>query len=446
MSTSDNRGQQDLRAATAAVMANPSAASIADAWRKRLVVTAKGKPKALLANAIIALKYAPEWDGVLGFNEFSLDTVVLKGTPWGADVGLRWTDQEDRLTTDWLQHNGIEVGLEIAGQAVQTVARARSFHPVRQYLDSLKWDGVHRLDQWLNVYLGVEQNAYVAAVGARWLISAVARVLNPGCQVDCCLVLEGEQGVLKSSALRKLAVRDEWFTDEIAELGTKDASLQTMGVWIIEMGELSGMHKAELEHVKAFITRRIERFRPPYGKRLVTSPRQCVFSASTNDDEYLIDPTGGRRFWPVRCCTEIKIDAIARDRDQLWAEAFERFRAGESWWLDTTALNRFAQMEQADRYQGDVWEEPISRWITDPSQRLDEDGHPVADLTSDGASVTIADILNHGIGKTPDKQTPADTNRVSRILRSLGYRRFRPGRPAPGEPRPGGRRYRKAGS
>jgi len=232
----------------------------------RLVVTDNGKPKALLANAIIALTYAPEWEGVLGFNEFSLDTVALKNTPWAAAAGLRWTDQEDRLTADWLQHNGIEVGLEIAGQAVQTVARGRAFHPVREYLDSLKWDGVRRLGQWLNVYLGAEQNAYVAAVGTRWLISAVARVRNPGCQVDCCLVLEGKQGILKSSVHRKLAVRDEWFTDEIAELGTKDASLQTMGVWIIEMGELSGMHKAELEHVKAFITRRIERLPPALRK------------------------------------------------------------------------------------------------------------------------------------------------------------------------------------
>jgi len=215
---------------------------------------------------------------------------------------------------------------------------------------------------------------------------------------------------------------------------------------IIEIGELSGMHKTEIDHVKAFITRRIDRFRPPYGKRLVASPRQCVFCASTNADDYLIDPTGERRFWPVRCGTEIKIKEIARDRDQLWAEALERFRAGESWWLDTPELNRFAQAEQADRYQGDVWEEPISRWIANPSERLGDGGHPVSDMTSDGSSVTIADNLNHCIGKTPEKQIPGDTISVSGILHSLGYIRFRPVRPAPGEPRPGGRGYRKAGN
>jgi predicted P-loop ATPase len=366
----------------------------------------------------------------------------LNTTPWGASAGLRWTDDEDRLTADWLQHNGIEVGLEIAGQAVQTVARDRSFHPVREYLGALEWDKVPRLDQWLNIYLGVKQTAFAAAAGRCWLISAVARILNPGCQVDYCLVVEGNQGILKSSALRKLAVRDEWFTDDIAQLGTKDASLQTIGVWLIEMGELKGMHKAELEHVKAFITRRIERFRPPYGKRPITFPRQCVFAASTNDNEYLLDPTGGRRFWPI-ACTNVKLDFIARDRDQLWAEALHRFRADESWWLDTPELTQLAQSEQAERYEGDAWEEPISRWISDPTQRFDERGHPVAEMTSDASSVTIADILYHCIGKSPDKQIPADNARVSRILRTLGYTRFRPGSPAPGEPRPGGRRYRK---
>ena len=139
-------------------------------WHQHLLMTDRGTPRAVLANAITALRLAAEWDGVLGFNELSMTTVALKPPPWpmGATAD-EWTDQEDRLTADWLQHNGIYVSVETAGSAVQTVARDRSFHPVRQKLDSLKWDGTKRIDDWLSLYLGAEPNEYTCAVGARWL-------------------------------------------------------------------------------------------------------------------------------------------------------------------------------------------------------------------------------------------------------------------------------------
>lgn len=149
----------------------------------------------ILANAITALRLAPEWQGVLAYDEFRNNVVALKPIPWGVLSKSGWTDQEDRLTAEWLQHHRIFVSVEIASQAVQTVAAERTVHPIRQYLDSLKWDGTPRLNRWLSTYLGVQESNYSYAVGSRWMLSAVARICRPGIKADCCLILEGPQGI-----------------------------------------------------------------------------------------------------------------------------------------------------------------------------------------------------------------------------------------------------------
>lgn len=211
---------------------------------------------------------------------------------------------------------------------------------------------------------------------------------------------------MKSTALKTLA--DPWFTDEIAELGSKDAAMQTRGVWIIEIAELDSMSRADVSKIKGFISRTTDRFRPPYGKRLIESSRQCVFAGSVNHSTYLRDETGGRRFWPV-ACTRILIDELQRDRDQLWAEAVARYRAGEHWWLDTTELTLAAEQEQADRYEGDAWEGPIKTWIEERD------------------SVSVEDILLICLDKAKATWTPFDKTRVARCLRALGWERFRAG-------------------
>lgn len=385
----------------------PAAGDDGKGWRQDLLMSDRGAPRAVLANAITALRLAPEWDGVLGFNEFSTCTVTLKPPPWTTE-GSRsdWTDHEDRLTADWLQHQGIYVSVEIAGLAVQTVACDRTFHPVREYLDSLKWDGTKRIDDWLSLYLGVESNDYTLAVGPRWLISGAARICQPGAKADCALILEGDQGLMKSTALKTLA--EPWFTDEIAELGSKDAAMQTRGVWIIEIAELDSMTRAEVSKVKGFISRTTDRFRPPYGKRLIESPRQCLFAGSVNHGTYLRDETGGRRFWPVTC-TRILIEDLVRDRDQLWAEAVARYNRGEKWWLDTPELVRAAAQEQGDRYEGDPWEDPISTW------------------TEGRDSIAIDEILIQCLDKLKGNWTQFDRTRVGRCLQALGWERFKAG-------------------
>ena len=380
------------------------------AWRKDLLRskppmnTTEGRILPVLANAIAAFRHAPEWGGVLAFNEFGFGTVVLKPAPWGVVPNGEWTDHEDRLATEWLQRQGILVSVEVAGQAVQTAARDHPFHPVRSYLQGLKWDGVERVDRWLSSFLGAEDTEYSRAVGSRWLISAVARIFRPGAKADCCLILEGPQGIRKSTALRTLA--GEYFTDELADLGSKDAAMQTRGVWIIELSELDSLSHSEVARIKAFMSRTTDRFRPPYGMRLVESPRQCVFAGTVNNSTYLRDETGGRRFWPITC-GRIDVDALARDRDQLWAEAKERFDAGAVWWLESAELVQMATDQQIDRYEGDPWEEVIAAWL---------DSHP---------SVSIREVLEKCLQKAHALWTQTDKNRAARCLRALGWERYR---------------------
>lgn len=373
-------------------------------WEAYLIRKANGQPQSLLANALVVLRHHPEWKGVLAFNEFSNLITMAALPPWRGPIESQWSDHHDRLATEWLQNNGIHVGVEITAQAVQTVASENAFHPVREYLNGLKWDGSPRVDTWLSTYAGVEPSNYSSGVGRRWLISAVARVFQPGCKADSCLILEGSQGLGKSSLLRILG--HPWFADEIADLGSKDAALQAHGVWIIELAELDSLTRADAAKIKAFMSRSSDRFRPPYGKRLIESPRQCVFGGSVNHNNYLRDETGARRFWPV-ACSRIDLAALKQDRDQLWAEALTLYQDRESWWLDSAALVTAAAAEQADRFEEDPWHEPIANWVEHRSD------------------VSIEQVLTSCLEKKKADWSQSDKNRIARTLRVLGFERYR---------------------
>ncbi|HUQ94756.1 MAG TPA: VapE domain-containing protein [Bryobacteraceae bacterium] len=424
-------------------------------WQQHLQVNRDHNPRAILRNAIIAFRRAPEWHGKLRYNEFSMEIIVSAGTilPWANSPlkhDLRWSDQEDRMATDWLQARGIYVQTSIAGQAVETVALHRPFHPVRDYLKTLQWDGIRRIHSWLTTYLGVLYSLYVAAVGECWLISAVARVRWPGCQADHTLILEGRQGSQKSTALRSLT--RPWFTDDMPELGTKDAALQCAGAWLIELAELEAMGKAETPKVKAFISRRCDRFRPPYGRRPIEVPRQCIFAATVNPNasgtyRAFQDETGGRRFWPVRC-TKIDIDGLVRDRDQLWAEAVERYEAGAPHWLTDSEVIRLAESEQADRYEGDAWAGPIEQWLKNPTPKAfyHREGQTKIEVDtglfeSDSDSTTTSNILTHCLGKMPKDWNPGEAARINKILTHMKWEKHRPDMPD-GTRHPTGKFYR----
>lgn len=381
----------------------------ADNWRDYLLGSRRYGYYACLENAFLALQYDRKWEGVLGFNESAYRVEALAPPPWTTVkvVPYPWCDEDDGRAAGWLQREGIMVSQAIAGTAVQMVAREHPFHPIRQYFESLEWDRVPRIDTWLPTYCGAPISEYTHAVGAKFLIGAVARVYKPGCKNDCCLVLEGRQGIMKSTALRVLA--DPWFTDHIADLGSKDSQMQIHGVLIVEVAELDAMSKSEASRVKAFMSTSTDRFRPPYGKHLINVPRESVFAGTVNDGiRYLKDETGARRFWPVRC-TQVDITKLRQDRDQLWAEAVARFKQEESWWLDSFALIDEAEEQQAARYDSDPWLEKIRAYI---------EGKP---------SVSIVQILDHCIQKPTERQMQADKNRVGRCLRFLEWTERRVG-------------------
>jgi predicted P-loop ATPase len=403
-----------------------------DGGKDQLLRSENGAAKPLLFNAAMFIRHDPNWKDALGYDVFRHKITLRRPPPWRPDVAsdadvatdADWTDLEDLLLATYLQEHGIAVGPQVAGEAATLVAREAQFHPVQEYLESNRWDGRRRIDTWLTYYLGVEDTDYARAVGACWLIAGVARVYRPGCKVDTALVLEGDQGRRKSTAINVLGA--PWVTDELADFGSKDAAMQLAGRWIIEIAELEGMRGANIAKIKAFMSRAIDRYRPPYGRHVIDVARQCIFAGSVNENEYLRDATGGRRFWPVEC-KSIDIDALARDRDQLWAEARARFEAGESWWLRDRALELSAMREQRTRYREDPWSPSILDYLEarqkEHAARQGEDKEP--------PHVTIEEVLRRAVKLGADqwgnidesRWQQKDSNRVAACLKSLGWKR-----------------------
>jgi predicted P-loop ATPase len=383
----------------------------ADGWRARLIKARSGEPKALLANAALALREAAEWQGVLAFNQLKLTIEITQPPPWvrrnGAWQCRGWTDNDDVRCAEWLQRAGIEVGHTIANAAVAEAAEHNAYHPVRAYLEALVWDGIERIAYFATDVLGAEDEPLTQAISSAMLIAAVARAMTPGCKADNIPVLEGPQGKFKSTAIETLFGRN-WFTDELGDLGSKDAAQQIGRAWGVEVAELASMKRPEIERVKAFASRRVDIFRPPYGRAVIEQPRQCVLWGTTNADTWIYDETGGRRFWPIRCGT-IDVKRIERTRDQLWAEAVHWWRSGEPWWLADAATIALAREAQDDRQVADAWDDRI------------------ADYVRNKTDVSIGDVLQFGLVISPGDWRQADQNRVARYLRSKQWRRRRLG-------------------
>lgn len=235
---------------------------------------------------------------------------------------------------------------------VGSEARNGGFHPIREYFDSLKWDGKCRVDEWLINYAGADPSSYVRAVGALVLVAAVRRVRSPGSKFDEMLILEGEQGTGKSTALKIMAIKNEWFSDDLPlGLDAQKTIERTRGKLIVEAGELRGMKKNDVESLKAFLSRTSDRARRVYGHLTEEVPRQFIIVGTTNSDKYLRDSTGNRRFLPVKT-KKFDLKALKRDRNQLWAEALVREREGVSTRLDRKYWNQ-ASREQAERFVED---------------------------------------------------------------------------------------------
>ena len=383
-------------------------------WAALIRTSPEGEPIPDAANIIIPLQNDPVWKGRIAYDEFHQRPMFVNKPPWANGHWLgpsQFTDADEARVLIWMQKAGIHCRMDAVRQALSVVVDDNRFHPVRDYLDSLQWDGTPRIDSWLTYYLGVEPIAdYTGPVGARWLISGVARIYEPGCLAKYCLVLEGEQDLKKSSALEVLG--SPFFTDDVAELGTKDASMQIGNAWIVELSELDSVRRAHISAIKAFISRKTDRFRKPFGRYIIEQPRQCIMAGTVNPStEYLTDDTGGVRFWPVLCAA-IDIDALRNDRDQLWAEAIVRYRAGEKWWLDVSEL-KAARGEQEARFAADSWEDAIASWLR---------GNPMI------VRVTTSEILKSVFDLPIAEHDRAKQTRVGIILRQRLLWRSKQGR------------------
>jgi hypothetical protein len=403
------------------------------AWVGRLRRDERGRVIPDLANVMIALRGEDKLIATCGFDEMLQHSIVQKEWPRAPDADPvqppPHETNDDDLTRlqEWLQFMGLpRVGREIVGQAVEAFARERRFHPVRDELKNFAWDGAVRADRWLFTYFGAEAEddaaiEYVSAIGKMFLIAMVARIFQPGCQADYMLVLEGDQGILKSSACRALA--GEWFSDSLPEdITGKDARQHLRGKWLVEVSELSAFSKADTEALKAFITRREERYRPPFGRHDVTEKRQCLFIGTTNQDNYIKDLTGGRRYWPVKC-TLIDVAGLAAVRDQLFAEAVVRFRRGERWWPTAEDEARFFKPQQDKRIEEDPWYPVIAAWVEGRAKEAEKARNSSTWIPSDQPTdgrFTVSEVAKGCLGFIGDSRIDAkEARRIGSILRDL---------------------------
>lgn len=284
----------------------------------------------------------------VSYDEFQ-DRLLVAGLPECGDVL-----SDAAMTRLWLltdERFGFRPAKEFFWDVVADAARRNTFHPVRDYLSGLQWDCTSRIDTWLTAYGGAADSTYSRAVGALMLVAAVRRIRQPGCKFDEMVVLESEQGKDKSSALALLAIRDEWFTDDMPLNADSKVVIERLaGRWIVEAGELKGMRKGDVEGLKAFLSRRVDRARAAYARLTQEVPRQCILVGTTNSQRYLRDGTGNRRFWPVAVGT-FDLEALRRDRDQLWAEAAAREATGVSIRLDRALWAEAAEEQEARRIE-----------------------------------------------------------------------------------------------
>ena len=339
-------------------------------------LTDKFKPRGIRENVYFALQCDPNLKGLVAFNEFNELHEKTRKAPWPAPAG-EWRTIDDLHLANYLAHrHRLTVGSpEVIAQAVELASRDNPHHPLKDWLRSLKHDGVARLDHWLIDFVGAPDTPYTRAAGRMFLIGMVARVMRPGCKMDYALIFQGAQGAGKSSAFRALA--DPWFSDTPFKIGDKDALMAVQGVWLYEFSELDALAKSEETAIKAFITSVEDRFRPPYGTRMLNVPRRVVLCGTTNTEEFLRDATGGRRFWPVKV-GKVELDGLKAMRDQLFAEAVALFDAGERWYPTREEEAQFFSPEQEHWKLVDVWTDFLRAYVNSNAMRdADEDGDSV---------------------------------------------------------------------
>jgi predicted P-loop ATPase len=368
-------------------------------WHEQLGLQCSSSgPYSTESNAQRVLLGHPLYAGKIWLNEFSQE-LMLSDRPF---------ERIDAINALMFMQTRLELH-KLPLQAIERAALAagniNKRHPVREWLDSLKWDGIERLTSLMPDGFGTPRNAYTESVGRCWLVSMVARIYQPGCQADYMPVFEGRQGIYKSSAMR--AIGGEWFMESHEDPihNRKDFLQALQGHWLIEIPEMHTIagRGNGIEKIKGIITNRVDSYREPYGVRVRPYPRQCIFAGTTNHDQWNPDSTGGRRFWPI-ACGQIELGWIRDSRDQLFAEAVSQYRATGDWYSVPQDL---AQAEQDARRETDAWEDIVLPYLN-------------ARPTSD---VTLAGVLRDALGIEAGHWKQTDQNRVARILRANGWYR-----------------------
>lgn len=378
-------------------------------WYKSLRHDGNGQLTKDGGNLMMYLMHHEKWFGCLGFDSFKGGLTWLKEPPElvGANrpvAGERVRQRHLLYIQQWFNvHGKVKFPRQEVEAAVDAAAAACTRNELQEYLTGLEWDGEERISTFGPLYLGTEDSDYIRKVIRWWLISAIARAMQPGCKADYMLVLEGEQGSRKSQALEALG--GDWYLPSIPNLGQKDARQVLEGCWIANADELSGLTAASQEVIKSYLTTNEDRYRPAYGREVIIRKRTNVFAATTNLPEWIEDVTGGRRFWPV-LCGRVRAQKVREDRDQIWAEAYKAWKAGEAWYPKTF------------EDEADVREEQAERYIDDPL--IDE----VARRVSISTEISMKEVLNH-LGVPVHTAGMNLMRRIGISLRREGFRKVK---------------------
>jgi len=355
-----------------------------------LTTTRQGGFRNSLENAVSVLTQDTRWAGRLWYNERSFFEMIDDRQLMDADV------INARI---WIQkHYGFEPGKNTMFDAFTSVVYQNRINPLTDWLDSLDWDGSARMDTWMENAFDCEESDYYRQVARKFLISAIARAYEPGCKVDTVLMLIGTQGLGKSTLLRTLT-GDAWFGDTDLPLSNKDSYIMLARAWIYEIAELTSFKRADADKVKAFITSQVDSFRKPFERKTIDYPRHTCIVASSNNETPLNDPTGSRRFWPVYMHEYADLTWLKANREQLWAEAREAYKAGEVWHLSREMEKEQQRLAEERFTEEDPVKGVLVRWIERP-------GHE---------TFTLTDIYQKALAGAS-----ASSNRITRLLKELG--------------------------
>ena len=317
-----------------------------------------------------------------------------------------YRDSDDTRISLWVSRAyGIEFSENYVSHVVQLIGEERSRNPLLEWLDTMHWDGVQRIESWITEATDCEDNELNRKMGEKWLIQAIARAYKPGSKADCVLILAGAQGAGKSTLFRELA-SENFFADTPLDIGSPNSYSQIQRAWIYEVAELDSVRRSANSATKAFLSAQEDTYRPAYGRHAVTVKRHVVFAGTTNESQFINDMTGSRRYWPIRC-NEVDLEYVRENRDQLWAEAIVAFNAGDTWWLDRDMDQTRHDASHIFR-QDDPWTAPIAAY-----------------LTTQAGYVTSQMIMEDGLKIERARMSRRDEMRVSDILTELGYEKRR---------------------